>query len=371
MFRIVVRQNCVIEGCPKSGVEAVDFRRENGISEAPTNTYRVEVDVEREELARQLPLDSDANFYVNRYTSETAYRVDPLMEKQPITPELSVAAIRELEAGEPSAAVLEIHAAIAEVERRAEGEIYDELRERLKTAKLKAEILNGNMHSICIDGTGYWAWNIPLKTWEVIESEPAWEVAKTEAIDNAVDRWLARSPETLPRGIEREAAEATDYWQDRQRAKAAEEEEERQLEEARERETEAWLRTHAPEFVDQYRDGLLGEDRIVNLIRDHYLTPFADFPSYQKIKLSEVCMCEWDRDCRLSCEQHTPGDLSPDEYAQFRQVRDLAKSVGFDATATQHDCETDECEQACSRKSVLVSGVAVGRRISRRYALGS
>lgn len=55
-------RKCILAGCPKSGLEAIDFRRAAGVTEEPTNIVLLpEFSVDSEEWARKLPLDDNAN----------------------------------------------------------------------------------------------------------------------------------------------------------------------------------------------------------------------------------------------------------------------------------------------------------------------
>ncbi|MFM7012523.1 MAG: hypothetical protein ACKO0Z_24870 [Betaproteobacteria bacterium] len=54
MFRIhFPKLTVIIEGCPESGIQAIDFRRKHGLPEAPTNVFNLPIDTIDESLVRQ------------------------------------------------------------------------------------------------------------------------------------------------------------------------------------------------------------------------------------------------------------------------------------------------------------------------------
>lgn len=61
MFRVTIKAHLTIDGCPDSGIGAVDFRRGHGIPEFPSNRIPLEVDVTSEPLCRQFSGLLDAN----------------------------------------------------------------------------------------------------------------------------------------------------------------------------------------------------------------------------------------------------------------------------------------------------------------------
>lgn len=64
MFRIFLpKLEVIIEGCPKSGIPAIDFRRQAGLPESPTNVIKLLVDLTSEAAVRQFAqfANSDAD----------------------------------------------------------------------------------------------------------------------------------------------------------------------------------------------------------------------------------------------------------------------------------------------------------------------
>ena len=54
MFNVKIKCTAIIKDCPESGVAAIDWRREQGIPDAPTNQIDVVIDVVSEPLVREL-----------------------------------------------------------------------------------------------------------------------------------------------------------------------------------------------------------------------------------------------------------------------------------------------------------------------------
>lgn len=78
MFKIIIANHnntpltVRIKDCPRSGIEAVDFRRAAGLPEEPTNRIElVPAAITDEQAARRLRLDSNANYPANyRFTDQ-------------------------------------------------------------------------------------------------------------------------------------------------------------------------------------------------------------------------------------------------------------------------------------------------------------
>lgn len=53
MFKFQIERIVQIQGCPENGLEAIDFRQQNGLSAEPNNKVLIELDVTDEQLVRK------------------------------------------------------------------------------------------------------------------------------------------------------------------------------------------------------------------------------------------------------------------------------------------------------------------------------
>lgn len=73
MYQITIDSEVLIAGCPKAGLEAVDYRSKVGLPPEPTNKFALQYKGESEEVCRAWPqyLDSKANMELGRYSNSS------------------------------------------------------------------------------------------------------------------------------------------------------------------------------------------------------------------------------------------------------------------------------------------------------------
>lgn len=83
MFAVSINRSVVIEGCPKEGIEAVDFRRQHGLPERPTNKEEVNFTATDESLFRRIQASglepdyqADYDFRFSTWAATHPFRVD-------------------------------------------------------------------------------------------------------------------------------------------------------------------------------------------------------------------------------------------------------------------------------------------------------
>ena len=319
MFNVRIKCTAIIKDCPELGVAAIDWRREQGIPDAPTNQIDVVIDVVSEPLVRELGGgDSAADITISTelWKSKNYVRkcdnlwIGYLPQRQP---EIDAHAALKYSLNEIDEIARQVHAEfeLIEIERRA--------REAAREAERK------------------------------IEADRQRELAREQKA-----AYAAKEAEEERIKAEREASET------------------RSLHELLD-----WVANYdgVLEIVrEQAHDRLLCRDEAMDILRDSFFAPLNEFTRYSRIKLSDVCTCEYDCQCCLDCNVKAATELPTDSYAKLREIRAICtamSAVGIPTVATPriHECTTDECEESMTRHSVLVTGVSLGIELSREYAI--
>jgi len=107
----------------------------------------------------------------------------------------------------------------------------------------------------------------------------------------------------------------------------------------------------------RWSENLLDINEVIDAIREETYAPLDVFQRYQKIRHSEVCKCEYERDCRLDCEVDDKKFATDEEYSQLTEMRKLMPNAVI--VLREHTCKTDECEQELKRVGFSVS-VTIG-----------
>lgn len=319
MFNVKIKCTAIIKDCPESGVAAIDWRREQGIPDAPTNKIDVVIDVTSEPLVRELGggnSTADITISTEQWKSNSYVRksdnlaIGYAAHRNPV---ISAYAALKYSLNEIDEIARQVHAEfeLMEVERRAKEAARDIER------KIEAD---RNLERAREQQAAYAA-----KEAEEERIKAEREASEIKALHELLD-WVANCDGVL-------------------------------------------------EIVrEQARDRLLCRDEAMDILRDSYFAPFNGFDRYSRIKLSDLCTCEYDCDCRLSCCRQTATELPTDSYTKLREIRAICtamSAVGIPTVATPriHECTTDECDEKMTRYSVLVTGVSLGIELSREYAI--
>lgn len=123
-------------------------------------------------------------------------------------------------------------------------------------------------------------------------------------------------------------------------------------------------------------DGVLPEAEALELIESHVLAPLAHHAEYERIFFDDLVH---DENCSavegLSCKRTEVTELSREQYAIFRSLKDsaIAAAAAIDATLTlekrRHHCACDYCHHYLVRLGVLVHVEWGALSVSREYGL--
>lgn len=349
MFSITINQysarSVTITGCPTTGIAAVDWRRERGIEAAPHNRVDVKLKWDhegnvsaREALIRELGGgDANANLW---FTTQDWFA---------LSPEAAAAWYR----GKFEPAVRELYQQDLEHERREQEKREQESADCDRRAReLSEEIVAHGAESLLHrDRDGEWDW------------KTAWELANGRNVQSG--------------HLSPEAHAVIDKARDIARSRNQQEEAERAavIEQRRDAIREWAMQSDA--FREQAEEKLLDLSEAETAWRDEVFASI-DLPRYQRIKLSDVCTCEYpeETDCRLECNVDEAEHLTHAEYVEFKRLRQFVldalthRKDGVQVVPRVHRCTTDECSHELIRLSVLVT-VQVTPLISfsREYAL--
>lgn len=135
----------------------------------------------------------------------------------------------------------------------------------------------------------------------------------------------------------------------------------------------AWIAEHAPELAARHAEDLLPTEELLTHVRDQVFGTI-DAPRYTKITPADVWHsdeCD-EPDAQYLVEPAT--ELTAEEYAVLVQIR-IQAPEGATVEAREHRGWCDSCNSGertnrdVVRRSALVTVTALGRTLSREYAL--
>lgn len=348
MFSIAVNQynstgSVRISGCPQHGIAAIDWRRERGIKEDPSNCLPIKLTnpgtiEEREAVVRELG-GGNANADIG-FSTDSSWL---------ISPEAASAYFR----GEWQQVVRELWALAREAEEQREAKAKREIEEaEARRTKLIEEGQQVRPEDLLVapSGDGKWGTSMPSE----------W-----------VAEWTYRS--SLP-GPLRAVMQAADELAEIKNEQAAEAE--RETERQRQALCLAWARQHGDEVMRAAAEaGLLDPEEAKAAWREAIFAPI-DWPRYERITISDVCTCEdgyETTDCRLSCSVAPSRSVPLALFPKLQELQGLIREHlgdGAEVEVREHSCSTDECSESLSRLGVLVSvDVGPGLRFSREFGM--
>jgi hypothetical protein len=140
-----------------------------------------------------------------------------------------------------------------------------------------------------------------------------------------------------------------------------------------------FLELHGTENqMERHLAGLLPEDELLGLARNVLFSPFSGFKRW--IKLSPADLMHR-RGCRgnVSFTTYSAPDLTADEWARYKTVRDAVSVASSDALKpydveigvdlVEHVGVCEACANECSARSVSIRIEWAGRPLSREYSL--
>lgn len=252
---------------------------------------------------------------------------------------------------------------IAEVEKRRREATKRAIEEAALKIKAWDEWL-GSEEKLVYRG-GEWRADCPSTH---ITSELSHNLPKDHVFWNKL-RWVEAVREEFEAKAEELNAE-----QRKERDAAAEQRqaERRAAEQRRDLEIKSWVQLLGDENMKgRLQEGLLGEDEVLDLVRDHVYRPLDDFPRYKKLRASDF---ECDCPCEFECKTVDPL-LSAEEYTALLSLRQAAEHLKtahgaeISVEPRRHVCTCTCCEDDVRRLGVMVRARIGELEFSREYGL--
>lgn len=102
------------------------------------------------------------------------------------------------------------------------------------------------------------------------------------------------------------------------------------------------------DMKERFEAGVLPEDELFDVVRDHLYAPLNDFPRYQKMKKSDICEAdEYEYEShRVSYKTEDLTEMTADQFAMMKKIKAAAQE-GAVIEARKHvgvcaDCGNDE-----------------------------
>lgn len=127
------------------------------------------------------------------------------------------------------------------------------------------------------------------------------------------------------------------------------------------------------DMKERFEAGVLPEDELLDVVRDHLYAPLNDFPRYQKMKKGDICEADENEyeDHRVSYKTEDLTEMTADQFAMMKKIK-AAAPEGAVIEARKHvgvcaDCPDDD--GYLERVGFMVR-VAVGDfEFSREYGM--
>ena len=336
MFKVTGKIWIILEGCPATGIAAIDWWRVVGLVEEPTNEVRVVIDLVDEDLVRECGGGDEGADLALGQSEYPGYDWD----RRP--------ANARAEDGKCARHVIPL-----DVYQAGEAAIVRFVWARYQTDLAVHESAKAEQRER--DADKFFETHEVAIQFGCLSMRPGY-------IDADDPRWIALRERTLRvlADREREKEEA-----ERVAAEAAA---------ARSEFLREWIAQHGTEGqIARQAEGLLSEDEAIKSLRDDVFAPLSDRERYKRITRSDFCLCDcYEAEaCVFSVEVEDAKTLTDHQYGQLLSIRSAIRSAYPSAAviARRHVATTDECDQRFERFSALVNVTLGPVSVSREYAL--